>query len=40
MALGLWALGRYLQQQLAWWSTLGLQTLATAGVLAISPLGI
>lgn len=40
MALGLWALGRYLQQQLAWWSTLGLQALATAGVLAISPLGV
>jgi hypothetical protein len=40
IALGLWALGRYLQQQLAWWSTLGLQALATAAVLAISPLGV
>jgi hypothetical protein len=40
MALGLWALGRYLQQQLAWWSTLGLQALAVATVLTISPLGV
>ena len=40
MTLGLWALGRYLQQQLAWWSTLGLQALATTAVLAISPLGV
>jgi sterol desaturase/sphingolipid hydroxylase (fatty acid hydroxylase superfamily) len=40
LMLGLWALGRYLQQQLAWWSTLGLQALATAAVLAISPLGL
>ncbi len=40
MALGLWTLGRYLQQQLAWWSTLGLQALAVAAVLAISPLGV
>ena len=40
MTLGLWALGRYLQQQLAWWSTPGLQALATAAVLAISPLGV
>ena len=40
MALGLWALGRYLQQQLVWWSTLGLQALATAAVLVISPLGV
>jgi len=38
MALGLWALGRYLQHQLAWWSTLALQALAIAAVLSISPL--
>jgi sterol desaturase/sphingolipid hydroxylase (fatty acid hydroxylase superfamily) len=38
MVLGLWALGRYLQHQLAWWSTLALQALAIATVLAISPL--
>jgi hypothetical protein len=38
MTLGLWALGRYLQQQLAWWSTLALQSLAAATVLAVSPL--
>ena len=38
MALGLWALGRYLQNQLAWWSTLALQALAIAAVLSISPL--
>jgi hypothetical protein len=40
MALGLWSLGRYLQQQLAWWSTLGLQALAVVTVLTISPLGV
>lgn len=40
LTMGLWALGRYLQQQLAWWSTLALQTLAAATVLAISPLAL
>jgi hypothetical protein len=40
LTLGLWALGRYLQQQLAWWSTLALQALAAATVLAISPLSL
>jgi hypothetical protein len=37
MALGLWALGLYLQHQLAWWSTLALQALALTAVLSISP---
>ena len=40
LALGLWALGRYLQQQTAWWSTLAVQAVATATVLAISPLAL
>ena len=40
LTLGLWALGRYLQHQLAWWSTLALQALAAATVLAISPLAL
>lgn len=40
LTLGLWALGRYLQHQLAWWSTLALQVLAAATVLTISPLAL
>jgi hypothetical protein len=40
LTMGLWALGRYLQHQLAWWSTLALQALAAATVLAISPLAL
>ncbi len=40
LTMGLWTLGRYLQHQLAWWSTLALQTLAAATVLAISPLAL
>ena len=40
LTMGLWALGRYLQHQLAWGSTLALQALAAATVLAISPLAL
>lgn len=40
LTLGLWALGRYLQQQLAWWNTLALQIPAAATVLVLCPLAV
>jgi len=40
LALGLWSLGRYLQQQLAWWNTLALQIPAAATVLVLCPLPV
>jgi sterol desaturase/sphingolipid hydroxylase (fatty acid hydroxylase superfamily) len=40
LSIGLWALGRYLQQQLSWWNTLAVQALTTGAVLATNPLGV